>query len=709
MTLAQAIALHRAGRRREAQPLYERALRDRPDDRDTLFAYGLCLLEQGALEPGIRAMHRLARLDPRHAGAQQALGKALALNGDVAGAEAHLRRAVELAPQAPEAWIELGAVLARPAPERAEATLRQALSRHPGVAALWCNLGNVLALRGRRAEAAEAWRKALSLNPDLVEAELALALELRATGKGDDAVAMLQRAIARRPDMAELHYNLGVTYFHARKPGPAIAALERALTLNPRLRRAAVQLAQAAQAACDWDRLDRLMPAVRDEVALAMAGKPCLVTPFFALSLKLSGRERAAIGASKALEYVRQYGPDRGAGFAAPPPAADGRLRIGFLGSEFRNHPMAHIIAGLFPAFDRGAFRATVYSHGPDDGSEYRQRIERGAERFVDLHGVHHVEAARRIAEDQTDILVDLSAFTAMARPEIATLRPAPVQATTMGLPGPTNAPFYDYVIADRVVIPPEHAEEHSEALVYLPDTYYFTDDRQPIAAERPSRSEEGLPDGAFVFACYCAHFKIEREIFGAWMRLLRGIGGAVLWLYREAPESQANLRRAAADAGVDPDRIVFGQRRPKPVHLARLALADLCLDTLTYGGHTTTVDALWAGVPVVTRLGDALASRVGASLLRAIRLPELIAPDLAGYEAIALGLARDPPALAALRVRLAANRASAPLFDTARFARGMEEAFRRMWQRHRAGGKPTAIDLTGWPEAVSGLADSSS
>ncbi len=709
MTLAQAIALHRAGRRREAQPLYERALRDRPDDPHTLFAYGLCLLEQGSLTEGIRAMRRLARVDPRHAGAQQALGKALALSGDAAGAEAHLRRAVDLAPQSPDAWIELGAVLARAAPERAEATLRDGLSRHAGNAALWCNLGNVLALRGFRSEAVESWRKALSLQPDLVEAELALALELRASGKGDDAVAVLKRAIARRPEMAELHYNLGVTYFHARKPGPAIAALERALSLNPRLRRAAVQLAQAAQAACDWDRLDQLMPAVHEEIQAALAGKPCLVTPFFALSLRLSRRERAAIGAAKAQDCVRQYAPDRGEGFAAPTPAADGRLRIGFLGSEFRNHPMAHIIAGLFPAFDRRGFRVTVFSHGPDDGSEYRRRIESGAERFVELHGTHHVEAARRIAADGTDILVDLSAFTAMARPEIAVLRPAPLQATTMGLPGPTNAPFYDYVIADRIIIPPEEADEHREALVYLPNSYYFTDDRQPIAAERPTRGEEGLPDGAFVFTCYCAHFKIERESFAVWMRLLRAVAGSILWLYREAPESEDNLRRAAAEAGIDPSRIVFGQRRPKPVHLARLALADLGLDTLTYGGHTTTVDALWAGIPVVTRRGDAFASRVGASLLQAIGLPELIAPDLAGYEALALRLAQSPGALEAVRARLAANRRTAPLFDTARFARGMEEGFRRMWQRHLSGAKPATIDLTGWPNAVPGLADSNS
>jgi protein O-GlcNAc transferase len=264
-----------------------------------------------------------------------------------------------------------------------------------------------------------------------------------------------------------------------------------------------------------------------------------------------------------------------------------------------------------------------------------------------------------------------------------------------MGLPGPSNAPFYDYVIVDKVVVPPAHVAHYDEALVWLPHSYYFTDRAQAIAVSPSSRAEEGLPAEGFVFASYCAHFKIERDLFALWMRLLQAVPGSVLWLYAEAPESAEALRRAATDAGIDPDRLVFGRRKPKAEHLARLALADLCLDTFTYGGHTTTVDALWAGVPVVTRLGDAFASRVSASVLGAIGLPELVAPDPDRYEALALGLARDPAALAALRTKLAANRLATPLFDTALFARGMEEAFRRMAAPHRAGERPAPIDLT--------------
>jgi predicted O-linked N-acetylglucosamine transferase (SPINDLY family) len=696
--LAQALALHRAGRRREARPLYERALRQHPADAEAQFAYGLCLLEEGDLKGGIAVMRRLLEAKPAHAGGHQALGKALAMSGDRRAAETHLRRALELAPGQADAWIELGALLAPSAPAEAEAALRQALARHPRHPGLWCNLGNLLSQRGRRAEALECWRKALAINPAQIEAELALALERRADGQFGEAAAMLERAVERRPDLAELHYNLGVTYYHARRPAEATAALNRALAANPGFRKASVQLAQVAQSACDWDTLDRLMPLLDEEAAKAEKCEPCLITPFFALSLPLSGRRRAAIARQKGLEYERRYRADRAAlNFGAPAPAQDGRLRVGFMGSEFRSHPMAHIIGGLFPLFDRQAFRVTVYSHGPDDGSEYRKRIERGAERFVELHGASPVDAARRIAGDGTDILIDLSAFTALARPEISALRPAPVQATTMGLPGPSNAPFYDYVIADRIVVPPEHLDQYDEALVWMPHTYYFTDREQPIAERRPTRAEEGLPADGFVFACYCGHFKIERAAFACWMRLLQAVPGSVLWLYDEAPGSARALRAAASAHGTDPARLVFGKRRPKPEHLARLGLADLCLDTLTYGGHTTTVDALWAGVPVLTRLGDAFASRVGASLLNAVGLPELVAPDLAAYEALALRLAREPGALGALRARLCANRLTTPLFDTPGFVRGMQEALRRMWARHAAGQRPGLIDLSHW------------
>lgn len=711
MSLSQAIALHRAGRRREAQSLYEHVLRERPDDTGTLFAYGLCLLEQGALPAGVAAMRRLARIEPGHAGAQQALGKALAMSGNVAEAEAHLRRAVELAPQATDAWVELGALLAPRAPERAERVLRDAVARHPRDAALWCNFGNVLALRGRRTEATDAWRRALVLRPGMVEAELALALELRMAGKGDEAVAMLERAIARRPDMAELHYNLGVTYYHARRLDRAIAALERAASGPRPLRKAVIHLAQACQAACDWQRLQRLQPAIDAEVKAASAGRTCEISPFFSLSLRLSEGERAAIARAKARDIERLVSADRdGADLRRhwPEPRDSAPLRIGYLCSDFRDHPTSHLMARLFALHDRAAVHVTAYSYGPDDGSDYRRRVADGCDAFVELAGLDHRQAARRIAEDRPHILVDINGYITHSRPEIAAMRPAPVQATYLAFPGTTGAPFFDYALADRVVTPPASQTAYQEALVLLPGSYQVNDADQPIGAPT-TRTAEALPERGFVFCCFCANFKVEPEVFDTWLRLLHLVPGSVLWLLAEAPEAERNLRDHARRRGMDEARLVFAVRRPKAEHLARVALADLFLDTLTYGAHTTASDALWAGVPVVSRRGDAFASRVGASLLQAVGLPELVVDDLAAYEATALRLAERPEVLADLRKRLAANRRTTPLFDTARFARGLEEAYRRMWRRFAAGENPALIDLSEGSAAAPALGDSTS
>lgn len=702
MSLPEALALHRAGRRREALPLYARAYGQNPKDSELLYAYGLCLLEEGALDDGIRIMGALTELQPGNAAAHHALGKAQALKREIVPAEIHLRRAAALAPASGETWLELGNLLVRIQPDRAEAALREGLAHLPRDAALWCNLGNVLSERGRRDEAEAAWRKALELKPGMVEAELALALELRAQGKASEAVAMLERAAARRPDLAELHYNLGVTYFHARRLDSAIAALERALNGPRPLRKAAAHLAQAAQAACDWDRLDRLMPALSAETDAALAGNPCEITPFFSLSLPLSEAERAAIARARARETETRVAADRAAAALEKswpkrePPA---RLSVGYLCGDFRDHPTAHLMAGMFALHDRAKFHVAAYSYGPDDASAYRRRVRDGVDAFVDVASMNHVEAARRIAADGVHVLVDLNGWITRSRPEIAAMRPAPVQATYLAFPGTTGAEFFQYALTDRIVTPPESQRHYAESLVLLPGCYQVNDRGQAIGPPA-ARAAEGLPRDAFVFCCFCANFKIERRVFDAWMRLLRQAPSAVLWLFAESAEAERNLRDAAARAGIAAERIVFATRKPKADHLARLALADLFLDTLTYGAHTTASDALWAGVPVLTVRGEAFAARVGASLLNAVGLRELIAADLAGYEALALRLAQDPARLGAVRARLGnvsrgQDRAALPLFDTARFVRGLEQAFRAMWGRYRDGLAPAPIDLS--------------
>ena len=313
------------------------------------------------------------------------------------------------------------------------------------------------------------------------------------------------------------------------------------------------------------------------------------------------------------------------------------------------------------------------------------------------VHGeiAHGEVSIRRIAADRIDILVEMMGCSGYTRLEALAARPARVQMSWLAYPGTTGADFIDYVVGDRWITPPESAADFSEQLVRLPHCYLPTDREQPVAATAGCRRDHGLPEEAFVFACINNAYKFEPEIFGVWMRILSRVPGSVLWLKSGGATMEANLGREAEARGVSPDQLRFARNNlPKPDHLARLRLADLFLDTHVYNAHTTAADALWAGLPVLTCPGKTFASRVGASLLEAVELPELIAGDLDHYERLAVRLAGDSGELGRLRGRLADNRGACPLFDTPRFVRNLERGYRAVWAIHEAGEKPRAVDI---------------
>jgi predicted O-linked N-acetylglucosamine transferase (SPINDLY family) len=302
------------------------------------------------------------------------------------------------------------------------------------------------------------------------------------------------------------------------------------------------------------------------------------------------------------------------------------------------------------------------------------------------VHNHRDEEVAALSRELETDIAIDLKGFTLDARPGIFAHRAAPIQVNYLGYPGTMGARFIDYIIADRTVIPAEHHHFYSEKIVYLPGSYQVNDTKRAIAGRIFSREELSLPRESFVFCCFNNNFKITPGSFDSWMRILRQVDGSVLWLLQDHPASAANLRREAGSRGIDPSRLVFAQRMPSSEHLARHCVADLFLDTLPYNAHTTASDALWAGLPVLTCIGETFAGRVAASLLGAVRLPELITTEPEQYEALAIELATNPERLAGIRRRLAANRPVAPLFNSAAFTRHLEDAYAQMHQRYLSG-----------------------
>jgi protein O-GlcNAc transferase len=315
-----------------------------------------------------------------------------------------------------------------------------------------------------------------------------------------------------------------------------------------------------------------------------------------------------------------------------------------------------------------------------------RARLEKAFTHFFDLRQADDAEIAASLREFEIDLAIDLKGYTGGARPGILAYRPAPVQATYLGYPGTLAADYIDYLIADRVVIPEAQRSFYAERIVYLPESYQCNDSQRRISVRQFVRANENLPENAFVFCCFNGSNKIMPETFDVWMRILQTVENSVLWLLQEHPSATLNLRREAKARSVAPERLVFARRIPLPDHLARLKLADLALDTLPYGAHTTASDALWVGVPVLTRIGKTFAGCVAASLLNAVGLPELVAHSAGQYHSLAMELAQNPALLAGIRTRLATNRETMSLFDTPHMTRNLEAAYIEMWNRHQIG-----------------------
>ena len=355
------------------------------------------------------------------------------------------------------------------------------------------------------------------------------------------------------------------------------------------------------------------------------------VAPFYFLVLPSTAAEQhACASAWVATQYAAPQAQAKARPLVAMPRSPSGQLSLAYVSSDFRDHATSYLLADIFERHDRASFMISAYSLGPDDHSAMRERIQHGVDRFVDMYGVPSSIIADRMRADGVDILLDLNGYVQWHRPEIFAYRPAPVQVNYLGYPGTTGAPYMDYIIVDRFVVPPSHAHHFSERLAYLPDCYQPNDRPRPIAADTPSRAACGLPEHGFVFCAFNQAYKITPAVFALWMRLLAATPGSVLWLLETHAEASANLRAAAASAGIDPQRLVFAPRLALPAHLARHRLADLFLDTLPVNGHTTTSDALWAGLPVLTCAGETFVSRVAGSLLHAVGLPELVTSSLA-------------------------------------------------------------------------------
>ena len=691
------VVLQSLGRLQEASACYERAIDLDPGIAAVHNNYGVVLHGLGRFDEAEAACRRALALDPRYPEAHANLGLALqALGRHEEAAEAY-RQALALRPRYAKVLGSLGNLLREMGEaERAVETLRAALAIQPLDAGLHNNLGIALMEAGHLGEAIESYGRGRGRAPADGEAPAPLG---RARGGGrefESAISSYEAALASRPDNAATTLALGEALRKAGRIEEAVATLARAVELAPRSL-ARFALWGAMGQGCDWRGGEALLRDIREDVeAHDPASGEGSVAPFRVIRLfdEPALHKKAAWNRAEALRMGSAGEPP-----LVPRPAAprsqQGRIRLGYLSADFHDHPTAYLIAELFELHDRERFEVHGISlDAPNEGSAIRARIRDGVDGFHDLHRASARDTAQFMADLGIDIVIDLNGHTKGARTTALAYRPAPVQVQYLGFPGTMGADFIDYIVADRTVIPEAEQGEYTERIAYLPHSYQVNDRRRPLPAALPTRSASGLPEQGFVFACFNANYKITPEIYSLWMRLLQQVPGSVLWLFESNAWAARNLRAEAAARGVAPERLVFAGGLPLAEHLARIGTADLFLDTLPCNAHTTASDALWVGLPVITAPGRSFASRVAASLLNAAGLPELIAPSLDEYEALALELARDPQRLAAFRQRLIANRQTVPLFDTPAFTSHIEAAYTRMWQLHRDGKAPETFHI---------------
>jgi predicted O-linked N-acetylglucosamine transferase (SPINDLY family) len=661
------------GRAAEALASFDRAVALKPDYAAAWTRRGQALHDLGRLPEALESVDKALTFNPNHVESLNARGALLSELGRPDDALMAYDQALRLAPDFPDALNNRALALKNLRRlEEALASVERALRVDGGMAEAWNNRGIILFDLKRMGEAIGSYDRALALRSDYAEAFNNRAVAKAGLKRFVDSLADCDQALARKPDFSDALYNRGNALTELSRPQEALADYERALAIDPNHPSALSGLANAALLIGDWQRTAELKERLKDDVLADRS----VIQPFVVMGYW----DDNELQLKAARHYVRRSGP-------GPLPALwrgekynHDKVRVAYLSADFHNHVTAALTAEMFERHDRERFQITAISFGPDDGSAMRARLLKAFDHFHDARQQSDREVAELLKALEIDIAVDLGGHTSGARPWVLAHRPCPVQAKYMGYPGTSGSDFIDYLIADHVVVPPDQEQFFSERIVALPGTLWVTDTARPIPPA-PSRAGAGLPETGFVFCCFNHNWKITAPIFDVWMRLLGHVEGSVLWLLEGNAAIGANLRKEAAARGIVPERLIFAGRTTPEQHLARQQLADLFLDTLPYNAHTTASDALWAGLPLITLPGQSFPARVAASILQAANLPELIVPDLAAYESVALKLARDPAALKRVREKLV-DKNQMPLFDTARFTRNLEAAYLAMLGR---------------------------
>jgi predicted O-linked N-acetylglucosamine transferase (SPINDLY family) len=593
-------------------------------------------------------------------------------------------QAVKLAPNDPLYWVNLANAQRHTSNFKvAQVSAQRALALDATNAMALRVLADYLAQQHRYEEALQVHEQLEATGVRDAESMVQHGVMLQNLRRHVQAIKVLMQAAAEKPDLVGAHAAMSTSFKDMLMQEESIECLKTVLALHRTNLQALSQLSHEKRHLMDWESLAEDTQILSDNLALAQKGTPRISSAFGLLSLHIPPERLLLACEGDSLAAAAGYEPlpavQRGERLAAR--AKDGRIRLALLSYDFYEHPVSQLIVEVLELLSKTRFELVLYASGPDDQSAVRGRVKAAASRFIDIRGFSDKEVAQHIRADGIDVLVDLQGLTRGHRLAIFAQRPAPVQVAFLGFPSSTGAPFIDYLIGDPLVTPHELAHLYSEKIAQMPLCF------QPNGRWRPlpqamTRTQAGLPEDAFVMCAFNQTYKVLPEAFDVWCAVMREVPQAVLWMKETNGQLHGNVRREAAKRGVAPERIFFAPPVSFADHFSRFALADVFVDTWPYNAHTTASDALWAGVPVVTHYGNSFASRVAASALNAVGLPELAYGSVAEYQAAITTLARDPALCQQLRDHLVSQRMQVPLFDSTRYVREFENLFARMWQR---------------------------
>ena len=638
----------------DAEKTIKKALRAQPNNFDALHIAGVIHATKGNVNEAVRSFKKAVDVDSSKPVARFNLAKTLSLAGNDLEAVKHYQPLTKMAPNNIDAWL--------------------------GYAYSLTNLN-------RQNQALSCYEQVLKLNSESMPAWANRGILLTSLGKLRDAVNSFKKALEKGGENnAVLWDNYGTALYLMGDYDQAKPCFEKSMDMAPDLDFVFGNWLRCKMDLCDWSGINEAFTNLSDKIGENRKAS----SPFVVLATPLSAQKQLIC----AKLYSDEVAPDNKQQYDFTKATSDDRITIGYFSADYHNHATTYLMAELFEKHDKSKFKLIAFSFGPNKQDEMRQRVEAAFDQFIEVNEKTNEEIAALSRSLKVDIAVDLKGYTTDNRAAIFSHHAAPIQVNYLGYPGTMGAPYIDYIIADHELIDQESLADYSEKVIYMPDSYQVNDSTRHISTAEQSRSLHNLPESGFVFCCFNNSYKISSDVYEIWMRLLTKVPDSVLWLLTVNDTTKQNLLAEAKKKGIEQERIIFASLTTLPEHLARLRLADLFLDTFYYNAHTTGSDALWAGVPMLTLKGTTFASRVGASLLRSVGLPELITQTPEEYESLAYQLATQPEQLLSLRNKLEHNRKSAPLFNGTLFAKHLEEAYQQMHSKHLQKLPPENIDL---------------